>query len=83
MPASANVIADILSTVEIRTVGAFNGVYLFPLAAALRAFLRALSRVGVIVPIIIALAVGHYAATATSCRINDGETSPHCSETTR
>jgi hypothetical protein len=65
MPASANVIADIVSTVENRTVGAFNGVYLFSLAATLRAFLRALSRVGVIVPIVIALAVGHYAATVS------------------
>jgi hypothetical protein len=65
LPASANVIADIVSTVENRTVGAFNGVYLFPLAATLRALLRALSRVGVIVPIVIALAVGHYAATVS------------------
>ena len=63
MPASANVIADVLGTIENRTVGAFNGVYLVPLAATLRAFLRALSRVGVIVPTVIALAVAHYAAT--------------------
>ena len=36
-----------------------------PLAATLRAFLRALSRVGVVVPIVIALAVGRYAATVS------------------
>jgi hypothetical protein len=65
MPASANVFADVLGTIENRTVGALNGVYLFPLAATLRAFLRALSRVGVIVPIVIALAVAHYTATVS------------------
>ena len=46
----AAVVSDVIGTIEIRTVGAFNGVYLFPLAATLRAFLRASSRVGVIVP---------------------------------
>ena len=63
MPAAANVVGDVLSTVGMRTVGALNGVYLFPLASTLRTFLRALSRVGVIVPIVIALAVAHYSAT--------------------
>ncbi len=65
MPHSADVVSDIWSTIEVRTVGAFNGVYLYPLAATLRAYLRALSRVGVIVPIVIALAVAHYAATVS------------------
>jgi hypothetical protein len=65
LPSSDNVVADVLSTVEARTIGAFNGVYLFPLAATARAFLRALSRVGVIVPLVIAVAVAHYAATVS------------------
>jgi hypothetical protein len=65
MPNSANVVSDILSTIEIRTIGALNGVYLYPFAATLRTYLRALSRVGVIVPIVIALAVAHYAATVS------------------
>jgi hypothetical protein len=65
MPSSAGVASDILSTIEFRTVGAFNGVYLVPLAATVRAFLRALNRGGVIVPLIIMLAVAHYAATAS------------------
>jgi hypothetical protein len=62
MPGSAAVVSDILSNVENRTVGAFNGVYLVPLAATVRAFLRALNRGGVIVPLMIVLAVAHYAA---------------------
>jgi hypothetical protein len=62
MPSSAGVVSDILSTIEVRTVGALNGVYLVPLAATVRAFLRALNRVGVIVPLILTLAVAHYAA---------------------
>ena len=65
MPSSAAVVSDILSTIEIRTVGVFNGVYLVPLAATLRAFLRALNRGGVIVPLMIVLAVAHYAATVS------------------
>ncbi|MFI4960357.1 MAG: hypothetical protein ACHP82_02765, partial [Hyphomicrobiales bacterium] len=65
MPSSAGVVSDILSTIEVRTVGALNGVYLVPLAATLRAYLRALSRFGVIVPILILLAVVHYAATVS------------------
>jgi hypothetical protein len=65
MPSSAAVVSDIFSTIEIRTVGAFNGVYLVPLAATVRAFLRALNRGGVIVPLIIVLAVAHYAATVS------------------
>ena len=65
MPNSAGVVSDILSTIEVRTVGALNGVYLWPLASTLRAFLRALSRVGVIVPLVFTLAVGHYAATVS------------------
>jgi len=65
MPSSAGVVSDILSTIEVRTVGALNGVYLVPLAATVRAFLRALNRVGVIVPLIILLAVAHYAATVS------------------
>jgi hypothetical protein len=65
MPASARVVGDIISTIEVRTVGAFNGVYLFPLAATARTFLRALNRGGVIVPLIISAAVAHYAATVS------------------
>ena len=65
MPSSAGVVSDILSTIEVRTVGALNGVYLVPLAATLRTYLRALSRFGVIVPILILLAVAHYAATVS------------------
>ena len=65
MPASAHVIADILGTIENRTVGAFTGVYLLPFAATLRTFLRALDRVGVIVPIVIAIAVAHYATSVS------------------
>jgi hypothetical protein len=65
MPSSAGVVSDILSTIEVRTVGALNGVSLWPLASTLRAFLRALSRVGIIVPLVFALAVGHYAATVS------------------
>jgi hypothetical protein len=65
MPSSAGVVSDVLSTIEFRTVGALNGVYLWPLASTLRTYLRALSRVGVIVPIVIAFAVAHYAATVS------------------
>ncbi len=65
LPSSAGVVADVLSTVEARTIGAFNGVYLWPLAATARAFLRALNRAGVIVPLMIALAIAHYAATVS------------------
>jgi hypothetical protein len=59
------VVADVLSTIEARTVGALNGVTLLPLAATLRAFLRALNRGGVIVPLIVVIAVAHYAATVS------------------
>jgi hypothetical protein len=65
LPSSDNVVADVLSTIEARTIGAFNGVYLFPLAATARAFIRAFSRVGVIVPLVIAVAVAHYSATVS------------------
>jgi hypothetical protein len=61
----AAVVSDVIGTIEIRTVGAFNGVYLFPLAATLRAFLRAASRVGVIVPALIALALARHAAAGS------------------
>ena len=44
MPDSAGVVSNILSSVQARTVGAFNGVYLVPLAATVRVFLRALNR---------------------------------------
>ena len=60
LPPSANVIANIFSAAEARTAGTFNGVYLFPLAATVRAFLRAMDRAGVIVVIIMALAIAHY-----------------------
>ncbi|MGA2566653.1 MAG: hypothetical protein ABSF41_07475 [Pseudolabrys sp.] len=65
MPGPAGVVSDVLSAIEVRSVGAFNGIYLWPLASTLRAFLRALSRVGVIVSIVIAIAVAHYAATVS------------------
>lgn len=65
MPNSAAVVPDILSTIEIRTLGAFNGVYLVLLAATVRAFLRALNRGGVIVELLIAVAVAHYATTVS------------------
>ena len=65
LPPSANVTANIFSAAEARTAGAFNGVYLFPLAATVRAFLRAMDRAGVIVVIILALAIAHYCATVS------------------
>jgi hypothetical protein len=65
LPSSAGVASDVLSTAEMRIVGAFNGVYLVPLAATVRTFARALSRAGVIVPLIITVAVAHYAATVS------------------
>jgi hypothetical protein len=65
MPGSAAVVSDILSNVENRTVGAFNGVYLVPLAATVRGFLRSMNRGGVIVALLIAVAVAHYAATVS------------------
>jgi hypothetical protein len=65
LPASAGVFADIVSSAEVRTVGALNGVYLYPLAATLRTYLRAVDRGGVIVLIALPLAVAHYAATAS------------------
>ena len=65
MPSSAAVMSDVLSSIEIRTVGALNGVDLVPLAATMRAFLRALNRGGVVVPLIIVLAVAQYAATVS------------------
>ena len=65
MPSAAGVVSNILSTIEVRTIGALNGVYLWPLASTLRAYLRALSHVGVIVPIIVALVLAHYAATVS------------------
>ena len=63
MPDPAAVIADVRATVALRTVGALNGIVLLPLAATVRCVLRALSRVGVIVPIVAAIAVARYAAT--------------------
>jgi hypothetical protein len=65
LPHAAGVVSDVLSTIEFRTLGALNGVYLYPLASTLRTYLRALSHIGVIVPIVIALAVAHYAATVS------------------
>jgi hypothetical protein len=65
LPNSTDVFSTILATAEARTVGAFNGVYLFPLASTVRAFQRALDRAGVVVVILIALAVARYAATVS------------------
>lgn len=65
LPHSAGIVSNIVLGVESRTVGALNGDYLYPLASTLRAYLRALSHVGVIVPIVIALALAHYAATVS------------------
>jgi hypothetical protein len=68
MPASAGVVADIISNVENRTIGSFNGVDLVPLAATAKAFLRSLNRVGVIIPAITLVAMVLYSATTS--RIN-------------
>lgn len=65
MPGTAGVAANVLSAIEVRTVGALNGVYLYPLAATQRTYLRVLARVGVIVPIVIALGIARYAATVS------------------
>jgi hypothetical protein len=65
MPPSAGVLADILSNAENRSFGSFSGVDLVPLAATVRAFLRSLSRVGVIVPAIVLIAIAHYSATVS------------------
>jgi hypothetical protein len=68
LPASVNVIADVFTSVELRTVGALNGVYLFPLAATFRVFFRALDRGGIFIVLILALAIAQYAFTVS--RIN-------------
>jgi hypothetical protein len=56
-------LSAIFSNVANRTVGAFNGVYLVPLTATMRGFLRALNRGGVVVPLLIVAAIAHDAAT--------------------
>jgi hypothetical protein len=65
LPPSANVVADVLASAEVRTTGALNGVDLFPLAATLRVYFRALDRGGVFIVLIIALAIAHYCATVS------------------
>jgi hypothetical protein len=65
LPESAGVVSNVLSTIEIRTVGALNNIYLFPFASTARVFLRSMNRGGVIVPLIILMAVMHYAATVS------------------
>ena len=65
MPQSAGVIDNILYSAQARSFGSATGVYLYPLAATLRTYLRALHRVGVIVPALIAVAVAHYSATVS------------------
>jgi hypothetical protein len=65
LPESASVVSNVLSNIEIRTVGALNNVYLFPLASTVRVFLRSMNRGGVIVPLVVLVAVGHYAATVS------------------
>lgn len=65
MPDPQAVVADVLSSVENRTVGTFNGVYLVPLAATVRVFLRALSRVGVLVSLVTLVAIVQYARIVT------------------
>ncbi|HEY5379611.1 MAG TPA: hypothetical protein VIJ78_08745 [Pseudolabrys sp.] len=62
LPDSAGVVSNVLSTIQIRTVGALNSVYLFPFASTARVFLRSMNRGGVIVPLIVLIAVAHYAA---------------------
>jgi hypothetical protein len=62
LPDSAAVVSNVLSTIQIRTIGALNSVYLFPLASTVRVFLRSMNRGGVIVPLIALIAVAHYAA---------------------
>lgn len=44
-------------------VGSSTGVEVLPLAATMRTFLLALNQVGVGVPVVIAIAIAHYAAT--------------------
>jgi len=65
LPATAGVLNDIVFNVENRTFAAHGGVYLFPLAATVRTFLRSLARVGAIVPAIALIAIAHYGATAS------------------
>jgi hypothetical protein len=65
LPSSANVVADVLASVEVRTMGALNGVDLFPLAATVRVYFRAMDRGGVFIVLIIALAIAHYSATVS------------------
>ena len=56
---------NVLFSIQERSLGAAQSVYLWPLAATVRTYLRALDRVGVIVPIIIAMAIAHYSATVS------------------
>jgi hypothetical protein len=65
LPPSANVLENVFASAEVRAIGALNGVYLFPLAATVRVFFRALDRGGVFIVLIIALAVAHYSATVS------------------
>jgi len=68
LPHGAEVMNNVLFSIQERSLGAAQSVYLWPLAATVRTYLRALDRVGVIVPIIIAMAIAHYSATVS--RIN-------------
>jgi hypothetical protein len=65
LPPSANVIENVLASAEVRAVGALNGIYLFPLAATIRVFFRALDRGGVFVVLIITLAIARYSVTVS------------------
>jgi hypothetical protein len=65
MPESAGVARDVLSTIEARTIGTFNGVDLVPLAATAKVFLRPVDRIEVVFPAIFVLAIVHYSVTAS------------------
>lgn len=65
LPHGAEVMNNVLFSIQERSLGAAQSVYLYPLAATVRTYLRALDRVGVIVPIIAAVAIAHYAATVS------------------
>ena len=65
LPANAGVINDVFYSIQERSFGALQNVYLWPLAATVRTYLRALDRVGVVVPAIIAVAIAHYSKTVS------------------
>lgn len=65
LPNAGDVSADISSAIAFRLFGSFEGVYLVPLVPTAKAFLRSLSRVGLVVPAAILVAVIHYGVTTS------------------